>query len=104
MSSMFSNTLLFNQPISLWNASNVTDMETMFQGVDMNNPNSETNQDNYNALLNSWANDSNLQNNVVFDAGLSKYTISVAGTARSNLTKSTGSGGKQWSITDGGGV
>jgi hypothetical protein len=98
---MFSNTLLFNQPISLWNASNVTDMETMFQGVDMNNPNSETNQDNYNALLNSWGNNPRLpllKNAVPFTGEFSKYTISTAGTARLNLQ------GKGWSITDGGGV
>ena len=35
---------------------------------------------------------------VLFDVGLNKYTSSVAGTARSNLL------GKNWTITDGGGV
>ena len=104
MDSTFSEAISFNQSISLWNTSNVTTMDNMFQGVDMNNPDSATNQDNYNALLNSWADDPKLQNNVVFDAGLSKYTISVAGTARSYLTTSTASGGKGWQITDGGGV
>ena len=45
-----------------------------------------------------------IKNSVPFHAGTSKYTISVAGTARSNLTTATGSGGKGWAITDGGGV
>ena len=132
MNNMFSQATLFNQPIGNWDTSKVTDMSRMFTSatafkqdisnwrpyactnmsniflnVDMNNPNSATNQTNYNALLNSWGTNpkrSLLKNNVVFNAGLSKYTISVAGTARLNLTKSTASGGKAWTITDGGGV
>ena len=124
MSGMFFSASQFNQSIGNWNVSNVTNMsymfiftafkqnisnwtpyactnmDTMFFGVDMNSPNSATNQTNYNALLTSWGNNPRLpllKNRVPFHAGTSKYTISVAGTARSNLTKSTGSGGKQWS-------
>ena len=81
-------------------------MTNMFFGVDMNNPNSATNQTNYNALLVSWGstNLSSMKTGVTFNGGSSKYTISVAGTARTNLTTAIGSGGKGWAITDGGGV
>ena len=107
MSYMFYQATNFKQNISNWTPYDCTTMDSMFEEIDMNNPNSATNQNNYNALLNSWGTNpklSLLQNSVTFGAGLSKYTTSTAGTARLNLTKSTGSGGKGWTITDGGGV
>jgi surface protein len=125
MASMFANTTAFNQPIGSWNVSNVTDMYymfggatafkqdisnwtpyacitmyDMFVGVDMNNPNSNTNQNNYNALLSSWGTNpklSNLQSNVEFNGGNSKYSGSSAITGRDNLTNIN-----NWLITDGG--
>ena len=103
--SMFNGATAFKQDISNWTPYACTNMTTMFQGVDMNSPNSATNQTNYNALLNSWGNNPRLpllKNSLFFNAGTSKYTNSVAGTARLNLTKSTGSGGKGWNIADGG--
>jgi surface protein len=98
---MFSEATRFKQDISSWSPYACTDMSNMFDNVDINNPNSATNQNNYNALLTSWGITklSNMQPNVVFNAGLSKYTISVAGTAHSNLDPDKG-----WTITDGGGV
>ena len=107
MTSMFQNATKFKQNISNWEPYKVTGMNAMFTNVDMNNPDSATNQVNYNALLNSWGTNPKLgllKNNVEFFAGNSKYTTSVAGVARSNLTTPTGSGGKGWTITDNGGV
>jgi surface protein len=100
MSEMFRGSE-FKQDISSWTPYACTNMTNLFYLVDINIPNSETNQDNYNALLKSWGNNprlSLLQNNVPFRADPSKYTISIAGTARSNLI------GKGWGIIDGGGV
>jgi surface protein len=107
MQNMFRSTTAFKQDISNWTPYACTNMSNMFLNVDMNSPNSATNQTNYNALLTSWGNNprlTSLKNSVPFHAGTSKYTTSVAGTARLNLTNSTGSGGKGWTITDGGGV
>ena len=101
MNAMFREVTVFKQDISSWTPYACTNMTNLFYLVDINIPNSETNQDNYNALLKSWGNNprlSLLQNNVPFRADPSKYTISIAGTARSNLI------GKGWGIIDGGGV
>ena len=87
MSYLFQNAILFNQPIGSWDVSNVTTMESMFEeatsfkqdisswnpylcinminmfsGVDINNPNSIENQDNYNAILSSWGTNPKLSN------------------------------------------
>ena len=104
MTSMFQDAVNFKQDISNWNPYVCTNMTYMFQGVDMNNPNSVTNQVNYNNLLSSWGITklSNMQSNVPFSGGNSQYSSSQAILGRENLTKATGSGGKNWSITDGG--
>jgi hypothetical protein len=105
MSNMFANAVVFKQPIDQWTPSSCTTMAGMFSGVDMNNPDSTDNQNNYNALLVSWASNPRfptLQINVVFNAGTSKYTTAVAGASRTLLTSAVGSGGKNWTITDGG--
>jgi surface protein len=125
MSYMFQNATLFNKPIVDWNVSSVVDMRYMFNsatqfkqdlsnwnpkacydmtdmftGCDINNPDSTTNQDNYNALLISWGIDklADMQPNVIFNGGNSQYSsISNAVTGRDNLTTQKG-----WTITDGG--
>jgi len=122
---MFGNANVFNQDISLWDVSNVTNMSSMFQGAisfkqdlsnwspyactsmndmflgcDLNNPNSIDNQDNYNALLESWGTEpklSNLQQEVAFNVGTSRYSSAQAILGKTNLTSV-----KQWTITDGG--
>ena len=102
---MFQNAIAFKQDISNWIPSSCTDMISMFTG-DMNSPNSATNQNNYNALLVSWGitNIALLKNLVTFRGGSSKYTLASAGaTGRANLINSVASGGKGWTITDGGG-
>ena len=88
----------FKQDLSAWSPFACTNMVDMFDAVDMNNPNSATNQTNYNALLTSWGGTklANMQPNVTFDGGLSKYTAGVAGAARAALLA------KGWIIADGG--
>lgn len=100
---------------SSWWPKLVTIMTNMFLGVDLNSPNSAANQTNYSALLKGWtgwtggaggSSSKSLQNNVVFNAGTSKYSLldldAVA--ARAYLVLAVGSGGRGWTITDGGGV
>jgi hypothetical protein len=96
---MFQDAVNFKQGIFNWKPYACTNMTDMFLRVDMNNPNSVTNQDNYNDILNAWSDDQNFQNNVIFNAGSSKYSGAQATTGRSVLTTSKG-----WTITDGGGV
>lgn len=45
-----------------------------------------------------------LNNSVTFNGGLSNYDTATAGAARAHLTASIGSGGRGWTIIDGGGV
>ncbi|MHA1822146.1 MAG: BspA family leucine-rich repeat surface protein, partial [Promethearchaeota archaeon] len=66
MSWMFGEATAFNQDIGGWNVSAVTIMEYMFSGVTL----STTNYDN---LLIGWS-QLNLQHDVSFDAGNSKYS------------------------------
>jgi surface protein len=102
MTSMFSGCTSFKQNLSNWKPYACLDMSDMFLGVDLNSPNSNVNQDNYNALLISWGTSPNLQqvqSNVVFNGGNSKYSYTGAVlTARKNLRK------KNWTLTDGGPV
>ena len=99
MGGMFWGAIKFKQNISTWSPYACTNMESMFLGVDMNSPDSDTNQDNYNALLTSWGITklSNMQPNVPFTGGSSKYSGAQATTGRSNLDPDKG-----WTITDGG--
>ena len=99
--SMFTYTN-FKRSIANWKLTSCIALDGMFTGVDMNNPNSDDNQNNYNALLLSWGNSpilEGLQDNLNFDGGNSKYTTVVAGTARANLINI-----RNWSILDAGGV
>ena len=113
---MFRNATNFKQNISNWKPyackiSTTSEVETlirplyeMFLGVDMNNPDSDTNQDNYNALLTSWGseprlsnlNNGYLNNKLEFHAGTSKYSSVEAAIGRANLDP-----GKLWEISDG---
>lgn len=107
---MFYNAVSFKQNLSAWKPLSAKrrtywweyeSFEYMFYGVDLNSPNSEVNQDNYNALLTAWGSPplaTSLANNLVLTATFSKYTASsAASAARDYLT-----GTKGWSITDGG--
>lgn len=98
MSEMFSAATSFKQDISAWNPESCIDMTNMFgnqsTGVNMNLTGTTTNYDN---LLNSWAS-KNLQSNVVFSAGTSKYS-NTGLPGRNTLDID-----KEWDITDGGSV
>ncbi len=97
MESMFKDATSFKQDISNWNPYLCTNMIDIFSGVDINNPDSIDNQDNYNAMLESWGVTklSNMQSNVTFNGGNSKYSSSEAVTGRNNLTNT-----QNWTITD----
>ena len=87
MSYMFAGASSFNQDISVWNISNVTNMEGMFG-------NSGVITDNYDNILIGWSSQA-LKSNVPFGAGGLKYCSGEA--ARQNLIDTYG-----WVITDGG--
>jgi len=99
MSFMFQGAISFKQNISNWTPYDCINMIEMFSGIDINNPDSNDNQDNYNALLNSWGTDpklSNMQTDVELDSGNSKYGTSAI-TARNALITNN-----NWVINDGG--
>lgn len=73
--SVFRNAVRFEQDISSWTYSNITNADYIFNGSRMTGPN-------YDQLLLSLA-ESNLQRDVVFDAGTSNYCF--AGQARQQL-------------------
>ena len=88
LTSMFQGAVNFNDDISGWDITNVTDMTDMFDGVELSTRN-------YTAILNGWS-AQGVQPNVVFDAGTSTYSCQ-AKAARDVLTIDNG-----WTITDGG--
>jgi len=82
----------FDQNLASWDVTSVTDMVSMFLSVTLST-------NNYDALLVGWE-AQNVQNNVSFNGGLSKYTLgSAAAAARQRLIDD-----HNWSIIDGGGV
>ena len=83
------NASAFDQNLSHWDVSLVTEMGDMFSGVTLST-------ENYDALLNGW-NAQTIQNGVTFDGGNSNYCL--AEPAHDNLTSPTG---HNWTITDGG--
>ncbi|MDH5404374.1 MAG: BspA family leucine-rich repeat surface protein, partial [Candidatus Heimdallarchaeota archaeon] len=86
MNKMFWTATSFNQPLGNWDVSNVTDMSYMFSSVTLT-------VSNYNNLLEGWSQLS-LQNDVVFDGGISQYTSSIE---RQYIIDNF-----NWIITDGG--
>lgn len=123
MNQMFYLCPLFNQSLSGWNVSNVTNMSQMFQSSsstsfnqDIGNWNisgvtnftsfmfgktplslSTTNLD---SIYNGWPTKTP-QTGLTINFGSAKYT-SASSAGKAILTGSTGSGGYEWTITDGG--
>lgn len=112
MRNMFYFTEDFNQNLNTWDTKNVITMESMFERSSFNNNLSNWNiskvtnmidmftdntlsKENYDALLNGWSSQSpNIQNNIVFDAGSSKFCL-----AGENITN-TLIGIHNWTIND----
>jgi hypothetical protein len=92
MQGMFRNAFAFNQDISVWNVSNVVDLNNFMTGK--TNLNYSTS--NYDALLIGWASRS-VQPNLTANFGTIKRTAAST-SARSVLTSAP----NNWSITDGG--
>ena len=101
MSNMFQQAPAFNQDIGGWDVSAVTTMFRMFLSGGLSNAN-------YDNILVGWtgwtsgAATKSLQNSVPFHAGSAKYSSGDPADARAWLELATGSGGKGWTITDGG--
>lgn len=87
MSYMFDGATAFDQDLSKWDVSNVSYMDNMFKNVTLSTAH-------YDALLESWGKQ-NVQDNVTFDGGSSKY-CDLGETGRNALIA------KNWTITDGG--
>lgn len=87
MEEMFKGATAFDQNIGSWNVESVTAFTNMFDGATLSTAN-------YDALLTGW-DAQNLQSNVNFNGGNSKYCNAAA--ARDNMITSDG-----WTITDGG--
>jgi hypothetical protein len=128
MYDMFNTTPLFNQPLNAWNVGKVTDIFAMFSSASsFNQPIGDWNitgvtntygfinfmagktsanysTTNYDDILTKWS-AKNVKTGLTLNMGSVgtgiKYTI-AGQPGKSILTGSTGSGGKGWTITDGG--
>jgi surface protein len=112
-SGTFQTAIAFKKDLGAWWPKAATTMANMFNGVDMNAPNSAANQTNYNNLLKGWTGWSGgaggspsakglaLQNNVPFHGGTSKYSLLDADAVAARNWLITVKG---WTIIDGGGV
>lgn len=118
---MFYNAIAFNQNLSNWNVSSIVYFQSMFLNATAFNQNlgswsfnSKTNLslanmlnnsgmdcNNYSATLIGWNSNPNLPTGRTLGAVGREYGIQ-AQTARSNLVLAVGTGGKGWTITDGG--
>ena len=87
MNGTFYNATAFDQDISSWDVTALTNATEMFNGVQLSTAN-------YDALLIGW-DAQTLQPGVTFDGGLSTYCTGEA--ARTSMTSSD-----SWTITDGG--
>lgn len=87
MSNLFNGSSDFNQDISSWDVNNVTNMSFMFDDVTLSTTN-------YDSMLDSWSKKV-VQNNVIFDAGNSKY-CDLGEAGRTALQTNYG-----WTFTDG---
>ncbi|NBX75168.1 MAG: BspA family leucine-rich repeat surface protein, partial [Proteobacteria bacterium] len=93
---IFKSATAFNQNLGSWNVVNVTTMSSMFDSSGLT-------RTNYDPILLGWS-AQNVKTGVTFHAGSAKYSQSAAVlAARSTLTTAVASGGKGWTITDGGG-
>lgn len=89
---VFNGCINFDQPLSNWDVTNVTNANGFLEGVTLSTAN-------YDALLEGWESQL-VQNDVSFNGGNSQYTIGTAAeSARVNLIND-----HSWTITDGGGV
>jgi surface protein len=114
MTSMFTGCASFNQNIGNWNTANVVSMHNMFTTCYAFNQNLGSwtikgnvtlapgmDCSNYSATLIGWSQNTNNNNSLSINAsGLNHGNQASA--AKTTLTKATGSGGKGWTITDGG--
>jgi surface protein len=100
MNAMFSSAASFNQPIGDWNITGVTNLTSFMANKTPVNYSTA----NYDDILTKWS-VKNVKTGLTLNMGSVgtgiKYTI-AGQPGKSILTGSTGSGGKGWTITDGG--
>ena len=125
--SMFRGATSFNQPLNNWDMSSVQGMLSMFANADsfqqplnlweMNALQNDFSQGfmgttgdadaitytGYDALLIGWAANASIKTGITISFGDSTFTAAAL-TARNILTDPIASGGKNWTITDGGQV